>query len=176
MNTEELEERLADTERVLALHGKRLEKLEEQRKAPALPKAVQETPDYAAKFEELRALIKRHDLGMQALQIYAQIASFRDTITKLPKVLPVRHHHHFEDRSQGFVIGGIVCLLAAAISVGLCLSLYRENSRLRENDIKYRMIREAYPDAGRWVDSVYYLNPEEAEGRVRQLESKESDL
>ncbi|MEJ8802818.1 hypothetical protein [Pontibacter sp. H249] len=174
MNTEELEERLADAERVLTLHGKRLEKLEE-REIPAPPQ-IDEAHDYGAQFEELKALIQRHDLGVQALQIYAQIDSFRDTITKLPKVLPVRHHHHFEDRSRGFVIGSIVCLLAAAISVGLCLSLYRENSRLRENDIKNRMIRQTYPDAGHWVDSVYYLNPEEAERRVRQLESKGPDL
>ncbi|MDX5438722.1 MAG: hypothetical protein LPK03_16095 [Pontibacter sp.] len=174
MNTEELEERLADAERVLALHGKRLEKLEE-RETPAPPQFA-EAPDYGAQFEELKALINRHDLSAQTLQIYAQIASFRDTITKLPKVLPVRHHHHFEDRSRVFVIGGIICLLTVAISVGLCLSLYRENSRLRDSDVKYRMIRQGYPDAGRRVDSIYHLNPEEAEGRVRQLESKESDL
>lgn len=103
MSTEELEERLADAERVLALHGKRLEKLGE-RETPA-PTQIAETPDYGAQFEELKALIKRHDLGVQALQIYAQIGSFQEAITKLPKVLPVRHHHHIEDRSRGFVIG-----------------------------------------------------------------------
>ncbi|MEJ8802127.1 hypothetical protein [Pontibacter sp. H249] len=161
MNPEELEERLSDTERVLALHGKRLEKLEEQGK-PAPAQTVKKTPDYSSQFEELKALIKRHDLGVQALQIYSQISSFRETITKLPKVLPVRHHHHFEDRSRAFVIGGFVCLLAAAISVGLCLSLYRENDRLQESDFKYRMIRKAYPEVINWVDSVYNHAPEAA--------------
>lgn len=174
MNTEELEVRLADAERILALHGKWLEKLE--REEPATPQIAKAAPDYGAQFEELKALIQLQDLGVQALQIYAQIASFRETITKLPRVLPVRHHHHFEDRSRGFVIGGIVLLLTAAVSVGLCFSLYRENSRFKENDIKYKMIRKAYPHAVLWADSTYHFNKEEAELRVKQAEDKYSDL
>ncbi|NEM97193.1 hypothetical protein [Pontibacter burrus] len=132
-------------------------------------------PDCSSKFEELKALFKLHELSAQALQIYAQIASFRETITKLPKVLPVRHHH-FEDKSKSFVIGGIVCLLVTAISEGLCISLHRENSRLRESDVRYWMIRQTYPNTGRWVDSVYHLDPNEKDRRIRQLEAKDSDL
>lgn len=160
MKTEELEERLLDVEHVLALHGRRLEKLEEGT-APTPPPAAP-VPDCSSRFEELKTLLKRHDLSAQALQIYAQIASFRDTISRLPKVLPVRHHHHFEDRSRGFVIGGIVCLLVTAISAGLCLSLYRENSRLRESEVRYRMIRQVFPDAAAWADSTYAQAPEKA--------------
>lgn len=161
MKTEELEKRLQDAERVLALHAKRLEKLEE-RNTPNQSQVAQ-VPDCSSQFEELRALIQQHDLSAQALQIYAQISSFRETITKLPKVLPVKHHHHFEDRSRGFLIGGIVCLLAAAVSVGLCFSLYRENGRLRESDIKYRMIKQIYPKASIRANTSYHLAPKEAE-------------
>ncbi|MBD1398800.1 hypothetical protein H9Q13_16630 [Pontibacter sp. JH31] len=134
MKTEELEEHLLDVERVLVLQGRRLEKLEEGTE-PTPPQVVK-APDYGSQFEELKALLKRQDLSAQALQIYAQIASFRESITRLPKVLPVRHYHHFEYRSRGFVIGGGVCLLMTAISAGLCFSLYRENSRLQESNMK----------------------------------------
>ncbi|ARS37571.1 hypothetical protein [Pontibacter actiniarum] len=173
MNSEELEERLSDAERVLALHGKRLEKLEGRE--PLTP--TQPTPalDYTAQLEEVKMFIKQHDLGVQALQIYAQISSFRETITKLPKVLPVRHYHHFEDRSRGFVIGGIVLLLTAAVFVGLCLSLYRENSRLRESDVKYRMIRQAYPGAGNWADSTFQQNPKDAKIWLEKREAVHLD-
>ena len=47
-------------------------------------------------------------------------------------------------------------LLTASISVGLCFSLYWKNSRLRENDNKYRMIRQIYPNTGRWVDVMVF--------------------
>lgn len=160
MKPEEVEERLQDAERVLALHGKRLEKLEEQ-KIPPQTQVVEEAPDYSSRFEELKALIQRHDLSVQALQIYAQIASFRETISKLPKVLPVRHYHHLEDRSRGFVLGGVVCVLTAAISAGLSFSLHRENSRLRESHVKYRMVRQAYPEAVHWADSAFHQNSED---------------
>lgn len=159
MKTEELEERLLDVERVLALQGKRLDKLDEW-EVSASP---QEAPihDCSSQLEELKALLLRHDLSAQALQIYAQISTFRETITGLPKVLPIRHHHHFEDNSRGLLIGGIVCLLTVAISAGLCLSMYRENGRLQENDAKYRMMQHAYPDATVKVDSIYSQAPDE---------------
>lgn len=166
MKVEELEERLLDVERVLALQGKRLEKLEEQ-EILTPPQAAQ-APDCSSQFEELKALLRRHDLSAQALQIYAQITSFRETISKLPKVLPVRHHHHFEDKSRGFVLGGIVCLLTAAISAGLCFSLFRENSILQGNNMKYRMIRQAYPEIVHWADSAYINALEE----VKLLETE----
>lgn len=178
MIPEELEERLTDAERVLALHGKRLEKLEQRSDpAPARPEQQNEgqtnpAPDFSGQFEELKKLLKRHDLSVQALQIYAQISSFRDTIAKLPKVLPVRHHHHFEGRSRSFLIAGAVLLLVTAISAGICLSLYRENRKLQESDIKLRMIRQTYPKAVIGADSVYHLAPEEAEAWVKQKEAK----
>ncbi|WP_114778728.1 hypothetical protein [Botryobacter ruber] len=169
MKPEELDERLADAERVLALHSKRLEQLEKQE----APKQQEPEPqEYNSHFEELKAILKRYDFSIQALQIYAQINSFRDTISKLPKVLPVRHHHHFEDRSRGLLIGGIILLIITAVSVGLSFSLYRENSKLQENDMKYRMIRQSYPKVTLWADTTYQHDPVEAEKWVEQIEVK----
>ncbi|WP_162055470.1 hypothetical protein [Pontibacter pamirensis] len=180
MTPEELEERMADTERVLALHGKRLEKLEQQtiseRDKPEQANIGQaeQAPNPCAQFEELKKILRRQDLSVQALQVHTLISSFRDTISKLPKVLPVRHHHHFEDNSRGFVTGGIILLLTTAVSVGLSFGLYRENSRLVESGVKLKMIRQVYPGAALWVDSTFARNPEEAINLVEKL-VEESD-
>jgi hypothetical protein len=94
----------------------------------------------------LKTLVRQHSLAYSSLQIYAQINSFQKTISELPKVLPVEHHHYFEDKSKGFLIGGMVLLLVSALTVGLSLGLYRENTRMKENDIKYRMILQSFPN------------------------------
>src|SRR5688572_6484452 len=129
MKPEDLEDRLADTENVLALHGKRISNLEElETKQPKI-----KIPDYTHQFEELKTLVKQHSLAYSSLQIYAQITSFQKTISELPKVLPVEHHHYLTDKSKGFLIGGMALLLVSALSVGLSFGLYRENTRMKEN-------------------------------------------
>ncbi|MFD3000314.1 hypothetical protein ACFS7Z_08080 [Pontibacter toksunensis] len=113
---------------------------------------------------------------MQALQVHALISSFRDTISKLPKVLPVRHHHNFEYKSRSFVTGGIILFLTTAVSAGLSFSLYRENSRLMESGVKLRIIRQVYPGAVSWADSIFARNSEEAVKLVEKLEAERNTL
>lgn len=174
MRPEELEERLSDTERVLGLHAKRLQALEE-REIPQASKPItpQSAIDYTSHFEELKGLFKEHDISKHSLQLYALINSFWKAYTKLPKVLPVRHYHHFEDKSRGLIIGSFMLLLATTVSVGLCFSMFREKSRLQENSIKYEMLKHAYPEVALWADSTYHLNPEEAERSMEHLEKTE---
>jgi hypothetical protein len=45
--------------------------------------------------------------------------------------LPVEHHHYFE-KTKGFLIGGIGLLIVTAITVGLSFGLYRENTRMKK--------------------------------------------
>jgi hypothetical protein len=117
-------------------------------------------------------MVRQHSLAYSSLQIYAQITSFQKTISELPKFIPVTHQHYFTDSLKGLLVGGIVLLLIAAITVGLCFGLYRENSLLRENDIKYRMIRQSIPEAAKWADTTYHLNPGLAEKIVKKQEAE----
>jgi Cu2+-containing amine oxidase len=48
--------------------------------------------------------------------------------------------------------------------------LIRENNRLQENDIKFRMIRQSIPEAARWADTTYHNNPVEVEKMVKRLD------
>jgi hypothetical protein len=122
----------------LALHGKRITYLEERKEETQEIKV----PDYTRHFEELKTMVRQHSLAYSSLQIYAQINHFKKTISELPKVLPVEHHHYFTGKSKGFFIGGLGLLLIRAITIGLSFGLYRENTRMKENDIRFRMIRQ----------------------------------
>lgn len=164
-----MEERLADAEKVLALNVKRITTLEERKAEPQQIKV----PDYYSHFEKLKTLVKQHSLAYSSLQIYAQINSFQKTISELPKVLPVEHHHYFTDKSKGFLISGIALLLVAALTVGLSFSLYRENTRIKENDIKFRMIRQSFPNTAKWADTTYHINPKAIESVVKKLETEQ---
>ena len=179
MKPEEIEERLADAENVLALHGKRIANIEEREtklEEREINQPEIKVPDYSRHFEELKTLLKEHSLAYSSLQIYAQITSFQKTISQLPKVLPVEHHHYFTDKSKVFLIGGIGLLLISALMVGLCFSLYLENSRMKENDIKFRMIRQSIPETARWADTTYRRNPGEVEQKLRKLEAESGRL
>ena len=45
-----------------------------------------------------------------------------------------------------------------------------KNSRLHENDIKFRIVRQIKPNAAYQADTIYYQNPEEIEKKTKQLE------
>lgn len=91
---------------------------------------------------------------------------------KIPKEIPVRHHHHFDLRSKGFVISAVVLLLTTAITVGTACHLWRRNRELQANAVKFRMIRQARLDIAIWADSTYRKNPKEAERTTEALEEK----
>ncbi|MBA3829951.1 MAG: hypothetical protein H0X33_13505 [Taibaiella sp.] len=102
---------------------------------------------------------------------------FAEILAKIPQVIPVQHHHHFDKKdSKKFIIGGIILLLVIAISSGLSLSLWSENSLLHENALKFRMIRVVRPANAHWADSVYFKDPEAAEQITRKKEADRQTL
>ena len=80
--------------------------------------------------------------------------------------------HRFEDKTKGFIIGGIVLLIVTSISVGIALQLWCENGQMRENDLKFRMVRQTNPDVAYTIDTLYYRNPEEMEAKTKQMEAE----
>ena len=81
-----------------------------------------------------------------------------------------------EQQLQGFLIGGKGLLLISAFTVGLSFGLYRENTRLKENEIKFRMIRQSIPAAARWADTIYHGNPKVIEKVLKKKETEQQDL
>lgn len=92
---------------------------------------------------------------------------------QLPEtVTQVEHHHHFGNKSKWGLMGGIALLLITSIVSGLCYSLYQQNRRLHDNDVKLRMVRQGWPAAVRWADTTFYHDPQDAEKVIEKLEVK----
>jgi hypothetical protein len=47
---------------------------------------------------------------------------------------------------------------------------------MKENDIKFRMIRQSIPETARWVDTKYHRNPEAIEKVLKKQEAVQQDL
>jgi hypothetical protein len=106
-------------------------------------------------------------------RIDEQITKIQDLRGGIPETVKVRHYHHFEDKSKGFIIGAVISLLVSAMTVGIALSMWKENGRLDENSVKFRVIRQGYPDVAYWADTLYYRKPEEIKQFIEQLEEEQ---
>lgn len=197
MKPEELMEKMDETHGVLILLGKRIDEL--AKKEVVLPQVP--IPDYSREFEELKSLVTRglKQPGKSALEeIKTDMAKESKTLSsigfltkalversehletlvkQLPKtVTQVKHHHHLDNKSKWLLASGIVLLLVTSIVSGLYYSLYRENRRLHDNDVKFRMVRQNLPIATRWIDSTFSLDPENEEKAVENKEAQAMEL
>lgn len=108
--------------------------------------------------------------------LVSQISNLHNSIKTFPQQSSVKHHHHFDLQSRGFIISAAISLIVSAISVGIAVTNSRENNRLQSSDVRFRMIRQVNPQIVAWTDSVYYKNPERAEQETIKLEAHEMVL
>jgi len=120
---------------------------------------IQSIPDQEKLMEELKAEINQHNLAYPAEQIQEQINVLRSELALIPKVIPVRHHHHADVKTKPWIIAGILLLIFVALSAGLSIYLWTANNRLQANDIKFRMTRQMYPVQANEADSEYMHDP-----------------
>ncbi|UKJ07366.1 hypothetical protein [Solitalea lacus] len=156
------------------------------KKVNELDKRKTDFPDYASEFEalknsiqeqaqpikELERIVTHHNFNYPAIQIQHQIEEVKTMVSKMPKIIPVKHLHSFDPRSKGWILSGVFILIVVAISTGLCAHLFIENGRLSANDIKFRMLRQIQPEYANSVEESYYKNPEAMEVKVIQLENE----
>lgn len=164
MNTNN-EQRLEELEEVLQRTLNKVQELENRK--IELPEI--RIPDYMPQFCELKENISQHNLAYPAMQIQAQILELKKSIAYLPKRIPIQHYYHFTDRSKGSIIAAMVLLITCAFSVGIAMGLWKENRKLKEHSVKFRMIRQAFPKATDWSDKMYYKYPAAAEQLIDSL-------
>jgi hypothetical protein len=148
-------------------------------KVEALEKRGIKLPDYTPNFEDLKiwladhlATVSQHNLEYPATKIQAQLDEVKTIVENIPKIIPVKHSHYFDPKSKGWIIAGVILLIVTAISAGLNAHLWVENTRLQANDIKFRMLRQAYPVQANWAEQHYFNNPDTAESETIRLENE----
>jgi hypothetical protein len=133
---------------------------------------IEHLPDYNKPIEELKTIVSQHNLEYPATKIQAQLDEVKTIVESIPKIIPVKHSHYFDPKSKGWVIAGVILLIVTAISTGLNAHLWVENNRLQANDMKYRMLRQAYPVQANWAEQHYFNNPDTAENETIRLENE----
>ncbi|SDL86358.1 hypothetical protein [Pedobacter antarcticus] len=81
-----------------------------------------------------------------------------------------------QDKTKGFIIGGLVLFTVSAVSTGICFNLWSDYVKMKDNDIKFRMVRQIAPNLAYQADTLYYPNPERMEKKTRQLEAQQLAL
>jgi hypothetical protein len=154
--TKTIEERLEEQEEVLQLMLTKLQTLENRKiEFPDI-----RVPDYSNQLEILKKDLLRVNHSYPVEKIDEQITRIKNLSVGIPEVIKVRRYHYFEDRCKVFIIGAVVLLLMCAISVGVAISMWKENGRIEANSVKFRIMRQVYPKATYWADTLYGSAPE----------------
>lgn len=124
----------------------------------------------ATTLAEIKAQLKQIP---SAQLLTAQFSGIQKAVESIPRKLEIRNHHHFDLRSKGFIISAAAFLIVTALSVAVAISSYRESSRLRESDLKFRIARQLSPALTAKADSIYYRDPNRAEFETQRLEAHE---
>jgi len=185
MNTEEIHERLQDSQEAVIRIEERVAELEKKEAASAGIK------NYDGQFNEIKKLLENPAGQDKTLLLQEKIKEQVQTVTRLisfiresaqsqeyiireiPKSVKVNVLHQFEDKARGFIIGGVTLLVVTALTTGAALYLRSDNRRMQENDIKFRMIRQIDPDIAYRTDTLYHRNPEAMEAETRRLEARQ---
>lgn len=183
MNTQEIQEQLQDNQELTIKLGERLTSAEE-----ALTKLM-EVKDYTRQLEELKELVIQNTeqdktppiqekMSQQVITIENLMLTIeasvkrQETIFKdFPKKIEVKLLHRFEDKTKGFIIGGLVLFTLSAVSTGICFYLWKDNGKMKDNDIKFRMVRQIAPDVAYRADTLYYPDPEGMEKKTKKMEA-----
>jgi hypothetical protein len=165
-----IEERLEEQEEVLQLMLTKLQILENRKiEFPEI-----RIPNYNSQLEILKKELLRVNHSYPVEKIDEQVTKIQNLSGRIPETIKVRHHHHFDDKSKGFIIGAVVSLLVCVMTVSIAVSIWKENGRLDENSVKFRIIRQGYPNVAYWADTLYYHKPEETKQFIEQLEEEQS--
>lgn len=169
--TKTIEERLEEQEEVLQLMLTKLQILESRK--IAFPEI--RIPDYNNQLEILKKELLRVNHSYPVEKIDEQITKMKNLANGLPEVIKVRRYHHFEDKSRGFIIGAVIMFIMSAMAIGSAFSLWKDNGRMNENSVKFRMIRQGYPNVAYWADTTYYEDPEGTKLLTEKLEFEQAN-
>ena len=161
-----IEEQLEGIEEILSVLIKKTSAIE------GLIQSSDQVPD--ATNNDMITEIKSHVLKLPTANVLlGTLTAIQKNIQFIPKETKVENFHHFDLKSKGFIISATILLIVSTLCIGIAVSVFRENNRLQQSDLKYRMIRQVYPTAAAWADSTYFRDPQSAESETQKLEARE---
>ena len=109
-------------------------------------------PDYTVHFKEIKEILRQQP---QSFNQEVQTELIDNLVSRLAHKLPERTktvtRHHFDSSAKSFFTGGIVLILTTAAAIGIAFTFWRENQRLHDADVKFRMIKQQYPRTALWA-------------------------
>lgn len=164
-------EKLEHIENLLAILIDGFKRIED--KKIEIPEQVNYRPAFkklGEQFDQLSNQAGKADKLIAAIE--DQRNTVKNLIAGLPRKIRTQVEHRFSDRTRPYIIVFIVAIFVAALSVVGYISLFFSNSDLKENDIKFRMVRLRKPTWAKQVDADYFKNSDSLERLVKFEEQK----
>jgi len=112
------------------------------------------------------------DLKHAALDLKAYLTDVKAFIDKL---LAMKIKHTLDINTKGAIIVLVALGIFTCLSVGLNISQHADNTTLKANSLKYRIIRQENPEEADRADSIYNAGPDAAEKKTIALEEKATE-
>lgn len=135
-------------------------KNEQQIFVPEYPKIY--IPDYTRELKFQNKLVQEFLKSDHQQQIDASVQRIESKIDSMPKVIPVRHHHHFEIRSVAFLVTFGLMLLSFVTAYFFYngkQELMQANEEMRSDTLSYFLVKAYYPDVAKTLDKGFYADP-----------------
>ncbi|MFC3196259.1 hypothetical protein ACFOET_01405 [Parapedobacter deserti] len=134
-------------------------------------------PDYGP---VLKAILKQVETNGSQASDNTAVNGLSEKVGQLNAKMPDRwriiHLHDFSPGSTGFIIGGFLLLLAFAAALAIAINLRQRNSELSAHSVRYRLVRQYYPNAATWTERKYARAPDSARMEVERLEAEQEAL
>ncbi len=164
-------EKLEHVENILTVLIEVVERIE--KKEIEIPEQIDYLPAFKELGEQITRLsgeVSKTDQLISAIE--AQRITAKYLIDGIPKRIKTDVEHRFSDKTRPYIIVFAIALFVAAILIVGCISLLVSNSDLKENDIKFRIVRLRKPSWAKQVDADYFKNSDSLERLVKFEEEK----
>ena len=124
--------------------------------------------------QEIKTILRQPNTDEPQKQVQTMLTETRAILENIKKMLPLKFINTFDLKTKGWIISGTILLIVVALNTGLSGYLWKENSRLEDVDIMYRLAKQVGPRVPDWVDSTYLNNPEQAKKMLAKMEADSS--
>ncbi|RZK63120.1 MAG: hypothetical protein EOO85_31605 [Pedobacter sp.] len=111
--------------------------------------------NYDDNFKEVLQAVIGVNGKLDLENLKAMLVSLNGKIEKIPKAIPVKHHHHLDKISKGLMIGIFVGFIFIAVLTGLSIYLLRRNASLALDSDKLLYLRSYNPEYLNRVDLAF---------------------